>query len=95
MKILIVSQYFFPENFRVNDLAIRLQKRGHKVTVLTGIPNYPEGRAFGKYKLLSQQWVSNISVYRVPIVTREQEINPTDNKLPSFVISALFLVRSC
>ena len=92
MKILIVSQYFFPENFRVNDLAIRLQKRGHKVTVLTGIPNYPEGRAFGKYKLLSQQWVSNISVYRVPIITRGKgnKFRLIINYL-SFVISALFL----
>ena len=39
MKILIVSQYFYPENFRINDLALELRNRGHKITVLTGLPN--------------------------------------------------------
>ena len=43
MRILVVTQYFWPENFRINDLAQELQDRGHKVTVLTGIPNYPKG----------------------------------------------------
>lgn len=44
MKILIVTQYYFPENFKSNDLSFELQKRGHDVTVLTGLPNYPEGK---------------------------------------------------
>ena len=43
MKILIVSQYFWPEPFRVNDLSTELAERGHDVTVYTGLPNYPEG----------------------------------------------------
>ena len=42
MRVLIVSQYFWPEYFRVNDLAIELQKN-YEVDVLTGYPNYPEG----------------------------------------------------
>ena len=46
MKILIVSQYFYPENFRINDLALELKKRGHEITVLTGLPNYPKGEYF-------------------------------------------------
>ena len=49
MKILVVSQYFWPENFRINDLCSELQKRGHKLTVLTGIPNYPEGKTFQSF----------------------------------------------
>ena len=44
MKILIISQYFWPEEFRVNDLALSLIEKGHEVSVLTGLPNYPEGR---------------------------------------------------
>ena len=44
MRILIVTQYFWPENFRINDLAVGLKEKGHTVTVLTGIPNYPEGK---------------------------------------------------
>ena len=49
MKILIVSQYFYPENFRINDLALELRNRGHKITVLTGLPNYPKGEYFDVY----------------------------------------------
>ncbi len=41
MKILIVSQYFWPENFRINDLTQDLREKGHDIAVLTGIPNYP------------------------------------------------------
>ena len=46
MRVLVVSQYFWPENFRINDLVSELTARGHSVTVLTGVPNYPEGRTF-------------------------------------------------
>ena len=42
MKVLILSQYFWPENFKINDLAIELSKK-NDVEVLTGIPNYPSG----------------------------------------------------
>lgn len=50
MKILIVSQRFWPENFRINDIASELKKRGNQVTVLTGLPNYPEGSIYPEYK---------------------------------------------
>lgn len=43
MRIMVVSQYYYPENFRINDICEELVKRGHTVTVLTGLPNYPEG----------------------------------------------------
>lgn len=49
MRILVVSQYFYPENFRINDLALGLKDLGHEVTVLTGIPNYPQGKFFDGY----------------------------------------------
>ena len=51
MNILIISQYFWPENFRINDLAVELSNRGHNITVLTGYPNYPEGIIFSEFKL--------------------------------------------
>lgn len=50
MRLLVVSQYFWPETFRVNDLVAGLTARGHSVTVLTGRPNYPEGRVFEEYR---------------------------------------------
>ncbi|MDO8970047.1 MAG: glycosyltransferase family 4 protein, partial [Saprospiraceae bacterium] len=49
MKLLVVSQYFWPENFRINDLVADMAARGHEVTVLTGKPNYPSGRLFPGY----------------------------------------------
>ena len=72
MNVLIVSQHFFPENFRINDFAEALVERGHQVTVLTGIPNYPEGKFFRGYGLFSRTnevW-NNIRVIRSPIVSR-------------------------
>ena len=43
MKILIVSQYYYPEQFQINEIAPELVRRGHEVTVLCGVPNYPKG----------------------------------------------------
>ena len=54
MRILIVSQYFWPENFRINDIAVGLQEKGHLVTVLTGLPNYPEGKFYPGYSFFSK-----------------------------------------
>jgi glycosyltransferase involved in cell wall biosynthesis len=50
MNVLVVSQYFWPENMRINDLVRDLSERGHRVTVLTGLPNYPEGHVFADYR---------------------------------------------
>lgn len=50
MRILIVSQYYAPEQFQINDIAPELVKRGHEVTVLTGLPNYPKGEIFEGYR---------------------------------------------
>lgn len=74
MKILIVSQYFFPENFSINDLAIKLQKKGHHVTVLTGMPNYPTGKLFKGYSWWrNRQEIENgLENFRVPIFLRRQ-----------------------
>jgi glycosyltransferase involved in cell wall biosynthesis len=72
MKVLIITQYFYPENFRVNDLAAWLAERGHEVTVLTGIPNYPSGRYFSGYGLFRRRteiW-NGVSVVRAPLVPR-------------------------
>lgn len=49
MKILVITQYFFPENFRVNTLCKELVSRGHSVTVLTGYPQYPQGKIYDGY----------------------------------------------
>lgn len=72
MRLLIVTQYFWPENFRINDLAQGLAGLGHRVTVLTGKPNYPEGRLFPGYGLLgrSRESYGAVEVRRVPLLLR-------------------------
>ena len=72
MNILIVSQYFWPENFRINDLTQELVKRGHRVTVLTGIPNYPAGKVFDSYQKNPEAFAQygGATVMRVPMLAR-------------------------
>ncbi|MDT7516793.1 glycosyltransferase family 4 protein [Rhodoferax mekongensis] len=72
MHILVISQYFWPENFRINDLVSDFVERGHLVTVLTGVPNYPEGRVFDDYRKNPSAFLSYLGarVIRVPMTTR-------------------------
>ncbi|MDO9438436.1 glycosyltransferase family 4 protein [Hydrogenophaga sp.] len=74
MKILVVSQYFWPENFRINDLVKEWVDRGHDVTVLTGKPNYPGGQVFPAFKRdpASFNRYEGAKVYRVPMLARAQ-----------------------
>ncbi len=72
MRVLIISQYFWPESFRINDLALGLKQRGHAVEVLTAMPNYPGGHLFphyGYFSPMSEQY-EGIPVKRVPIIPR-------------------------
>lgn len=72
MKILVISQYFFPENFRINDLCYGLSEMGHKVTVLTAKPNYPGGKFFKGYSLFNNNFEqkNGIDIYRSLIIPR-------------------------
>ena len=72
MRILIVSQYFFPEEFKINDLAEELVKKGHEVTVLTGKPNYPKGHFFEGYRFwgIDREEYKGAAVVRVPVIRR-------------------------
>ena len=74
MRLLIVSQYFWPESFIINDLAKVLVQQGHSVDVLTGKPNYPEGIIFKGYKYEgceSETFYEKINVFRVPLRPRK------------------------
>jgi glycosyltransferase involved in cell wall biosynthesis len=93
--ILIVSQYFFPENFRINDISKEWIKRGYKVTVLTGIPNYPKGKFFkgyGYFKKRKESW-NNINIIRLPIIPRLNNALFLGLNYLSFVISGWFWVK--
>lgn len=72
MKILLVTQYFFPENFKSNDLAFELKRRGHDVTVLTGLPNYPSGtisEGYGFFKNTKQE-IEGVKIHRAWLLPR-------------------------
>lgn len=74
MKILVVSQYFWPENFRINDLVKEWVTRGHEVTVLTGKPNYPDGQVFPEFAREPERFshYEGARVHRVPMLARSQ-----------------------
>ena len=72
LKILIVTQYFWPENFRINDLVYFLKNKNLEVEILTGKPNYPGGKIYEKYEKDPDSFKSfcNCNVHRVPILSR-------------------------
>ncbi|MBU3596015.1 glycosyltransferase family 4 protein [Polynucleobacter sp. 86C-FISCH] len=92
MKILIWSQHFWPESFRINEIAQELQENGHEISVLTGKPNYPLGKIFSGYKAagLQSERYGQISINRVPLYPRGKggALNMVLNYL-SFIFSAL------
>ncbi len=71
-KILFLTNYFYPETFKGNDVAFQLAKEGHDVTVLCNIPNYPEGRFFDGYGLFKRkkEVVNGVKVVRTFIIPR-------------------------
>lgn len=73
MKIALVSQYFWPESFSINDLAKTLVEQGHTVEVFTGKPNYPEGKVFPGYDAVGcsqETYGPGIKIHRVPLRPR-------------------------
>ena len=93
MKILIVTQYFWPEQFRINDIAEYLSKKGYEVDVLTGVPNYPQGEINKDYVKNKKQYSNykGAKIYRVPIWLRRNsnKLNLFLNYI-SFVLSGIF-----
>ena len=72
MKILLVTQYFYPENFKSNDIAFELAKRGYDVTVLTGLPNYPKGKIYKGYGIFKKrkETVNGVKIIRTLVIPR-------------------------
>jgi len=72
LRILVVSQHFHPEPFRITDLARWLAERGHEVAVLTGWPNYPSGRLYPGYGWMKprRDRLGQVAIHRVPVIPR-------------------------
>ena len=95
MKVLIVTQYFWPESFRINEVVDSLILAGCEVTVLTGQPNYPEGKVYLGYHAGGfgrERRESGPALYRVPLFPRGKAgaMKLVLNYL-SFVLCAAFL----
>ena len=72
MRILIITQYFWPESFCINDICLGLKERGYDVVVLTGKPNYPKGKFYDGYSFNStdkENW-NGIEIYRSRLIPR-------------------------
>ena len=90
--ILVVSQYFYPEDFRINDICREWVKRGDEVTVVTGIPNYPTGnffKGYGWFKKRTEKY-EGINIIRLPIIARGHNAVMMVLNYISFVISGFF-----
>lgn len=90
-NILVVSQYFYPEQFRINDICEQWVKDGYKVTVLTGIPNYPKGdfyEGYGINKKRKDTW-QDVEIIRLPIIPRKSGKILLAFNYVSFVFSGL------
>lgn len=91
-RVLLVTQYFYPENFKSNDIAFELAKRGYEVTVLTAIPNYPQGQFFKGYGLFKRRTevVDGVKIIRGFVVPRGK-----DSKILLALNYLSYLVSSC
>jgi len=90
--ILVIAQYFYPEEFRINDICTEWVKRGYKVTVITGIPNYPQGKYYPGYGLFKgrREIYNGIEIIRIPLIPRGKNPIMLALNYLSFVVSGFF-----
>lgn len=93
MRVLILSQYFWPESFRINELVTALNAKGVEVEVLTGKPNYPVGAVFPGYRTwgCTRESFQGVPVHRVPLMPRGRGALRLALNYLSFILSGLVL----
>lgn len=97
MKILVFSQYFYPENFRINTLCRELKQRGHQVTVVTGYPQYPYGTIYEGYGFdipYETDW-NGVNVCRVKVRPRGSNLLGMLRNTVDYVVQAQKWVKEC
>lgn len=96
MKILLICQYYHPEPFRVHDLCEALAKRGHELHVVTGMPNYPEGKFYAGYEHSggSDEILNGVHVHRCRILPRKTGVINRFLNYYSYVFASMRYVRS-
>lgn len=93
MKILLVSQYYYPERFSVSDIAEELVRQGHDVTVLTGKPNYGFHHILKEYKKLKYEEINGVKVHRVRLIPRRNSRFSVIQNYLSFYVSGKHFAR--
>lgn len=97
MNILVFSQYFYPENFRINTLCRELKRRGHQVTVVTGYPQYPYGKIYEGYGFdipYETQW-NGIKICRLKVHPRGGNLLGMLRNTVDYVVQANRWVKNC
>ena len=71
-KILVYTNHYFPENFKINDIVNHFDDQEYSVKVITGIPNYPSGKIFQNYGYFKKtnEIKGNIKIRRLPLIAR-------------------------
>ncbi len=72
-RILIYTNHFYPEQFKINEIVDWLSKEGHTIRVITGIPNYPLGKyynGYGLHSIYGKSYRENVIVNRLPLIPR-------------------------
>jgi len=97
MRILVVCQYYYPEQFRINDICEQLVKDGHTVSVLTGLPNYPSGKIPKEYRWgqKRKETINGVSVYRCFEIGRKKGTIGLAMNYISFMVSASLRALIC
>jgi glycosyltransferase involved in cell wall biosynthesis len=91
MKVMVISQYFYPEQFRVNEICFELAREGHEITVLTGLPNYPSGSIRADYRRFRKrnEIIQGVKVIRVWLIGRGKSNLRRFLNFASFAVSAM------
>ena len=72
MKVLVVCQYYFPENMVITNICEELVKKGNDVTVLTGKPNYGYGQILPEYRKVKYEEINGVKIHRVNLISRKK-----------------------
>lgn len=94
-RILFISQYFYPETFRGNDIAFHWAEMGHDVHVVTGVPNYPKGKFYDGYGLFKKrkEIVNGVKVTRLPIIPRgNNKISLMLNYFSYLIVGGIYIL---
>ena len=95
MKILVVCQLYYPENFVISKICEELVKQGNDVTVLTGKPNYGYGYILPEYKDVKYEEINGVKVHRVKLIPRSKGRLSIIRNYLSFWRNSKKWIRNC